>query len=175
MLCLISTGLLLILLYLLVNRNFSKKRRAQDQKLEKSRRLYATISQVNKTIIYAREASDLFRHLCKVVVETGKFRMAWVGTIDKENRIIVPVCHAGHETGYLSLIDVSIDPIPTGMGPTGSAVREGRDYICHDIAKDAAIYPWKEAALKRGYRSSIALPIFTAMRRTSGTGMRSER
>jgi PAS domain S-box-containing protein len=158
-LSLISAVLLLILLYLLVSRNFSKKKQLQDRKLEKSRRLYATVSQVNKTIIYAREASDLFRRLCNVVVETGKFRMAWAGTIDKENRIIVPVCHAGHETGYLSLTNVSIDPIPTGMGPTGTAVREGRDYICHDIATDAAIYPWKEEALKRGYRSSIALPV----------------
>ena len=122
--------------------------------------MYATISQVNKMIIYAREADDLFRRLCSVIVDSGKFRMAWVGLIDKENRIVVPVCHEGHEDGYLSLIKVSLDPIPTGMGPTGTAMREQRHYICNDIRTDPAIQPWREEAMRRGYRSSMALPIF---------------
>jgi PAS domain S-box-containing protein len=143
-----------------ITNSFSKKRRAQEEKLEKSRRLYATISQINKMIIYSREAEDLFRRLCSVMVESGKLRMAWVGIIDNNNRVIVPVCHAGHEAGYLSLVNVSVDPIPAGMGPTGTAMREKRDYICNDMDTDPAIHPWKEEALKRGYRSSIAMPIF---------------
>jgi PAS domain S-box-containing protein len=126
-----------------ITNSFSKKRRAQEEKLEKSRRLYATISQINKMIIYAREAEDLFRRLCSVMVESGKFRMAWVGIMDNDNRGIVPVCHAGHEAGYLSLVNASFD-----------------HYICNDMATDPAIHPWKEEALERGYRSSIAMPIF---------------
>jgi PAS domain S-box-containing protein len=144
----------------LLQRLFSRKSKLQEEKLEKSRRLYATISQVNKMIIYAREADDLLRRLCSVIVDSGKFRMAWVGIIDWENRIVVPSCHAGHEDGYLSLIKVSLDPIPTGMGPTATAMRELRHYICNDIRTDPAIRPWKEDAMRRGYRSSMALPIF---------------
>jgi PAS domain S-box-containing protein len=144
----------------LLQRLFSRKSKLQEEKLEKSRRLYATISQVNKMIIYAREAEDLFRRLCSVIVDSGKFRMAWVGIIDWKNRIVVPSCHAGHEDGYLSLMKVSLDPIPTGMGPTGTAMRELRHYICNDIRTDPAIRPWKEEAMRRGYRSSMALPIF---------------
>ncbi|HET6255762.1 MAG TPA: GAF domain-containing protein [Puia sp.] len=136
------------------------KRKVQEAKLEKSRRLYATVSQVNKMIIYARESDDLFRRLCSVIVDSGKFRMAWVGIIDRENRTIVPACHAGHEDGYLSLINISIDPGAAGMGPTATAMRELRHYICNDIRTDPAIRPWKEEALRRGYRSSMALPIF---------------
>ena len=141
-------------------RNLFSKRKAQEKKLEKSRRLYATISQVNKMILYAREADDLFRRLCSVIVDSGKFKMAWVGLIDKENRVVVPVCHAGHEDGYLSLVKISIDAVPSGMGPTGTAMREHRHYICNDIRTDPAIRPWKEEALRRGYRSSMALPIY---------------
>src|SRR5579871_657031 len=141
-------------------RNLSSKRKAQEEKLEKSRRLYATISQVNKVILYAREADDLFRRLCSVIVESGKFIMAWVGVMDKEKRIIVPVCHSGHEDGYLSLFPISIDPVPAGMGPTGTAMRERRHYICNDIRTDPAIRPWREEALRRGYLSSMALPIY---------------
>jgi PAS domain S-box-containing protein len=153
-------GVFLILLYLIVSSTFKQKRKAQEKKLEKSRRLYATISQVNKMIIYAREADDLFRRLCSVIVDSGKFRMAWVGIIDRENRIVVPACHAGHEDGYLNMVKVSLDPTPAGMGPTGTAVREQRHYICNDIRTDPAIRPWKEEAMRRGYRSSMALPVF---------------
>jgi PAS domain S-box-containing protein len=152
-------GVFLILLYLIVSNGFTQKRKTQEKKLEKSRRLYATISQVNKMIIYAREADDLFHRLCTVIVDSGKFRMAWVGIIDRENRIVVPACHAGHEDGYLNLIKVSLDPVPAGMGPTGTAMREQRHYICNDIRTDPAIRPWKEEAMQRGYRSSMALPI----------------
>jgi PAS domain S-box-containing protein len=155
-----SMGVFLILLYLIVSNRITQKRKAQEKKLEKSRRLYATVSQVNKMIIYAREADDLFRQLCSVIVDSGKFRMAWVGIIDQQNRIVVPACHAGHEDGYLNLIKVSLDPIPTGMGPTGTAMREQRHYICNDIRTDPAIRPWKEEAMQRGYRSSMALPIY---------------
>jgi PAS domain S-box-containing protein len=154
-------GVFLILLYLVVDSSFSKKRRMTERKLEKSRRLYATISQINKMIIYAREKEDLFSRLCSVMVESGKFRMAWVGVIDRESRVIVPVCHAGHEAGYLSLVKVSLDPVRESLGPTETAMREKRDYICNDMETDPAIQPWKAEALQRGYRSSIAMPIFT--------------
>jgi len=137
------------------------KRNIRRTRLEKSRRLYATVSQVNKTIIYAREPIDLFRRVCSAVVETGGFRMAWVGIIDPETNTVVPVCHVGHEAGYLSIRRFSIDARPdgTGMGPTGRAVRERHHYICHNIATDPAMRPWQADALERGYRSSMALPI----------------
>ncbi len=153
-------GVFLILLYLIVSSSLTQKRKAHEKRLQKSRRLYATVSQVNKMIIYARETDDLFRRLCSVIVESGKFRMAWVGIIDRENRIVVPACHAGHEDGYLNLVKVSLDAVPAGMGPTGIAMREQRHYICNDIRTDPAIHPWKEEAMRRGYRSSMALPVF---------------
>lgn len=87
--------------------------------------------------------------------------MAWVGIVDAETNTVVPVCHVGHEAGYLSIHRISTDlrPDGTGMGPTGRAVRDRHHYICHDMATDPAMQPWKEDALKRGYRSSMALPI----------------
>jgi PAS domain S-box-containing protein len=39
-------------------------------------------------------------------------------------------------------------------------MREQRHYICNDIRTDPAIRPWKEEAMQRGYRSSMALPIY---------------
>ncbi len=130
-----------------------------EEKLLKSSRLYATISQVNKTIVYARNANDLFRKICAVAVEAGKFRMAWIGVIDKESRLVIPVTYAGHEEGYLSRIKVSLDTVAEGMGPTGNAIRQGKHFICNHIKDDPTMLSWQKEALKRDYQSSIALPI----------------
>jgi PAS domain S-box-containing protein len=135
------------------------ERKDAEQKVLKASRLYATISEVNKAIVYADSPEKLFRDICNVVVESGKFRMAWVGLIDKESRMVIPAYHAGHDEGYLSTIRVSVDNIAEGMGPTGTAIREGRHYVCNDIGTDPAMTAWREAALSRDYRSSIALPI----------------
>ncbi|HEV3327162.1 MAG TPA: GAF domain-containing protein [Puia sp.] len=155
----LAVGLSLITLYIIVNSTFSKKRRTEEKKIEKSRRLYATISQVNKSIIYAREPGDLLQRVCSVAVESGKFRMAWIGLLDKEQRVVAPVCRAGYGTEYLDEIKISIDNVPEGAGPTGTALREGRHYICNSIRTDPIMATWREEALKREYRSSIALPI----------------
>jgi signal transduction histidine kinase len=135
------------------------ERKDAEQKVLKASRLYATISEVNKAIVYADSPEKLFRDICHVVIESGKFRMAWIGLIDKESRMVVPVNHAGHEEGYLSMIRVSVDNIAEGMGPTGTAIREGRHYVCNDIGTDPAMETWRQEALSRNYRSSIALPI----------------
>jgi PAS domain S-box-containing protein len=126
-----------------------------EEKLLKSSRLYATISHVNKTIVYARDAGELFKKICSVAVEYGQFRMAWIGLIDKESQTIVPVSHAGHEEGFLYRMKIGVEC----MGPTSHTIRQGKHFICNDIENGPAMGAWQKEALNRGYRSAIALPI----------------
>ncbi len=46
-----------------------------------------------------------------------------------------------------------------GWGPTGSAIRTGQPVIQHNIATGQNYDLWREEALKRGFASSIALPL----------------
>ena len=86
--------------------------------------------------------------------------MAWIGLNDEETKTVNPNVFAGTEDGYLSTIPkLSIIDIPEGRGPTGTAIREGNHFVCNDIENDPRMLVWKDEALKRGYRSSIALPI----------------
>ncbi len=67
----------------------------------------------------------------------------------------------GWKMGYLDNIKMSIKEIPEGFGPVGTAMREGRYDICNDIEHDPRMEPWREEAIKRGYRSSAAFPLET--------------
>ncbi|MEP7137414.1 MAG: PAS domain S-box protein, partial [Chloroflexota bacterium] len=122
-------------------------------------RLYVTISQINQTIVHARDKDSLFREICRVTIDHGRFRMAWIGLLDESGERINPTIFAGAELGYLENLEIKYRDMTTGSGPTGTAVREGQCIICQDIASDPRMALWREPALERGYRSSAAVPI----------------
>ena len=51
------------------------------------------------------------------------------------------------------------DETPEGLGPTGIAAREGREFAVKDIATDPRMVPWRERALAHGYRSVASFPL----------------
>jgi PAS domain S-box-containing protein len=135
-------------------------RKLAEEKLLKLNRIYSVISQINQTIVRVRDRDKILGEACRIAVEYGELRMAWIGIIDEQTKLVNPVAYSGVEDDYLSKIKpISVEDVPSGRGPTGTAIREGRHHVCDDIEKDPQMAPWKEEALKRGYRSSIALPI----------------
>jgi PAS domain S-box-containing protein len=111
-----------------------------------------------EAIVRIRRRLPLFEQVCRVLVEQGQLRMAWVGEVD-DHGWIVPVAQAGAADGYLDDLRVSVRDVPEGRGPTGTAARECRHMFITDIATDERMAPWREAALARGYRSSAAFPL----------------
>ncbi|HLF51917.1 PAS domain-containing protein [Flavobacterium sp.] len=131
-----------------------------EQKLIKANRLYLFISEINQMIVHTTDVQALFREACTIAVDIGKFRMAWIGTIDEDTKKLIPAMIAGEDQGYLSIIKkISAEDIPAGRGPGGTSIREGRSVICNDIENDSIMRPWRKEALKRGYCSSMAVPL----------------
>ena len=139
--------------------NITERKRAEDRVI-KINRVYSLISQINQAIVRTRDRNQLFKESCQIAIEFGKFKMAWIGVADMETKMIVPFTFSGSEDGYLTTIhQISTEDTPSGRGPTGSAFREGTHFVCNDVETDPIMGIWKDEALKRGYRSSIALPI----------------
>ncbi len=144
--------------YLSLIHDITDRKRAEARILRLNR-LYATLSQINQTIVHVRDRASLFEQICRVAVEHGQFRLAWIGLIDEATGQIVPTTFAGEEQGYLTNARVTFRDEPQGRGPTGTAIREGHSILSQDIATDPGMQPWRDAALQRGYRSSAAVPI----------------
>ncbi len=135
-------------------------RKQSEQNLEKANRLYKYISGINQMIVRTTDETTLFSEACKIAIEIGKFKMAWVGTLDPKSKIIKPVIYDGLDLDYLNSIKIIADPsFAEGKGLSGRAFEEGITVFCNDIANDPKMIPWKEEALKRGFFSSIALPV----------------
>ena len=122
-------------------------------------RLYRVLSRVNEAIVRAQDRETLFGQICRVVVEEGRFKMAWIGVVDQEEGLIKAVAQHGLDQGYLERIRIPLRKSPESLGPTGIAVREGKYDVCNDIANDPRMTPWREEALRRGYRSSGSFPL----------------
>lgn len=131
-----------------------------ESEVDRLSRIYEVISQINQLIVHARTKKAILEGACRITVETGKMQMAWIGFVDDDEKIVLPACWYGVEEGYLTKIKkISISDVPEGRGPTGTAIREGRYFCCNDIEHDLCMSVWRDDALRRGYRSSISLPL----------------
>ena len=93
-----------------------------------------------------RDRDRMLKEACRILVEHGEFRMAWVGFADEASGRVVPAAWAGHEDGYLSSVTIRFDDTPLGRGPTGTAIREGRAVVVNDWETDERVAPWREEA-----------------------------
>lgn len=158
---LLSFGILL-LIYLELVREVERRKRS-ERVLIHLNRLHAVLSHVSQAVVRSKDRDELLSHVCRIAVEDGQFRMAWVGMVEDDGSVR-PVAHSGVDDGYLGAIRVSTLNDDEGRGPTGACLRQGRYYICQDIATDPIMLPWRDAALQRGYRSSAAFPLVVAGR-----------
>jgi PAS domain S-box-containing protein len=137
------------------------EQKTAEEKLHKKNRLYQFISQINQMIVHTSDEETLFRKACEIAVETGGFMMSWIGLPAGTQNQIKPLVVVGDDKGYFKEISISASAgTVSGMGPTGTAFREGKPVFCNDIDTDPRMAPWREAALARGFRASMSVPIF---------------
>lgn len=146
--------------HILASINDITKQKLAELNLLKLNRIQSLNSQINDLIIRIHNKMQLFEEVCEIATTYGNFRMSWISQIDEQSKVITPLVWHGHEDGYLKEIQkISIENNLYGIGPTGIAFREGKVSVCNNIATDPKMEPWRKEALKRGYLSSIALPI----------------
>ena len=131
-----------------------------EETLAGMRRNLQTLYQCNRALIRATEENELLQSVCQILVDVGGLRMVWIGyrQFDQENSIR-PVAIAGYDEGYVETVKGTWADSERGHGPLGTAIRTGKPSWTRNIRKDANFAIWKGEALKRGYGSSIALPL----------------
>ncbi len=128
--------------------------------LKRAERTLRTLSTCNECLVRATDEPSLLQRICDLVVNVGGYRMAWVGYAEHdEKKTVRAVAESGFEPGYLETANITWADQERGHGPTGTAIRTGKAAACHDVTSDPLFAPWREHALKRGYRSTLALPL----------------
>jgi len=138
------------------------ERKQSEDSLARLNRTLQTLYQCNQALVHASDEYELLQTVCRILVEVGRVRMAWVGyrELDRE-KSIRPVAQAGYDDGYVENVKAIWADAERGHGPTGTAIRTGKPSWTQNIQTDSSIAPWRTEALKRGYGSNISLPLMS--------------
>ncbi|MBF0519391.1 MAG: PAS domain S-box protein [Nitrospirae bacterium] len=102
----------------------------------------------------------MLTEVCRVIVQDVGYRLAWIGYKEEnKEKHVFPVGHYGFNDGYIENANILWSKTERGSGPTGTSIRALKPVICHNMVTDEKFKPWREEAIKRGFASSIALPI----------------
>ncbi len=117
------------------------------------------LSSISQLIIKEKDENTLISETCRILIKSRNYRMVWIGLIKDGTFEIKPASYAGFEDGYIGSTHVTWDDSPSGQGPTGTTVKTRKSSIVNDIANDPGFAPWRDEALKHGYRSMASVPV----------------
>jgi PAS domain S-box-containing protein len=136
------------------------ERKIRENELYLLNRTITALSDSRHAMIHAKTEGEYLENVCRIIVEDCGHRMVWVGlAMDDAEKTVQPAAYAGLELGYLDTVNVSWGTSERGRGPSGRAIRTGKPMVVRDISSDPSFNPWREDALKRGYRSLLAIPL----------------
>ncbi len=138
--------------------NVTERMQAQER-IQKLNRVYAVLSNINQVIVRIHDINQLFNEICRIAIEDGKFRMAWIGMVNTDSKKVEVVSSAGFTSGYLAKINIDLNDEKRSQGPTGRTIISGSHSISNDIEHDESMIPWRDGAKRHGYKSSASFPI----------------
>jgi signal transduction histidine kinase len=139
---------------------------------KQAERASAELARVNRTLkahskgdqalLRANNEAEFLAAVCRIVAEDCGHAMVWIGLAEEdEGKTVRPVAQAGFAEGYLETLNVTWADTERGRGPTGTAIRTGQPGLCRNMQTDPGFAPWRAEAIKRGFASSLVLPLLT--------------
>jgi signal transduction histidine kinase len=135
-------------------------RKIEEELLYKLNSIFKARSDSNFALTRVTDEPTYLHEICKIIVKHCGHAMVWIGFAeDDEGRTVRPVAYEGFEEGYLDTLKITWADTERGRGPTGTAIRAGKPTVCRNMLTDPTFRPWREEAIKRGYASSVVLPL----------------
>ena len=132
--------------------------------LQRVNRAHKTLSAGNRTVVRAKDEQTLLEEMCRVIVEVGGYRLAWIGYAEHdEHKTVRVAAQFGFDGGIEALLkavgNVSWADVDRGQGPAGSTIRTGKKGVIRNLRDDPNFAPWREEVTKRGYASCATFPL----------------
>jgi diguanylate cyclase (GGDEF)-like protein/PAS domain S-box-containing protein len=136
------------------------RRTQNEMRIRLLNKMYLVMSRASQASHACKGETELFEQICRIAVEAGGVKMAWIGKADETDAQIRPVASYGAGTGYLDRLTISLHPDhPHGNGPTAIAYREGRAVTVQDFSSDPLTAPFCKLAKPYGWGASATYPV----------------
>lgn len=141
-------------------RESENRYRETAESLSKLNRTLNSLSKSSKAMMHSKNEQQYLSEVCRIIMEDCGHSMVWIGYAqDDAEKNVRPVAFAGFEEGYIDTLRITWSDTELGRGPTGTAIRTGKPCLCRNMHTDPDFRPWRKEALKRGYASSVVLPL----------------
>ena len=128
-------------------------RRRAEAHVQALSRLYNFLSQVNQTIVWSTDEDELFERICRVAIEFGAYRFAWIMRADDSGTLALRASAGSAVADRAQLVSAS----STDAGSvTAEVMRSGRLCRLSVLDGDDA---WMPAARAAGCMGYVGLPI----------------
>ena len=142
-----------------ITQDISERKHAEAERQRLTRALIVS-DHCNKALIHAQDEQELLQTICRIIVETGGYRMAWVGyKVNDEAKSLHPAAYAGSTGDYFNSITLSWADNKYGEGPAGTAVRTAQPVVVNNIITDQSFELWRTEAIKHNYAAVLGLPL----------------
>jgi diguanylate cyclase (GGDEF)-like protein len=146
------------------NRILDAQVQARTAEVVRLNRVYAMLSGINTLIVRVRERDLLFREACRIAVETGGFRISWIGLVDRGAMTIVQFASNGVAEDLVERIKTTLasdERAPPGSTMASQAIRQKRPFIANDLQNSPRFGFGKNHA-QAGILSIAVLPLLVS-------------
>lgn len=144
--------------YILTTAQDITERKQAEQQIVQMKRLYATLSQVNQTIVRVKDRAELYQSICDVAVRFGEFALAWVGLLDEASGGVQPVAAHGLDVQRWPFPIVNLHQGDMKAGLIATALRTSKVVTSEDVQTDPRVKDLSNQFQKYEYHSSAAVP-----------------
>jgi PAS domain S-box-containing protein/putative nucleotidyltransferase with HDIG domain len=135
------------------------QRTLAENALRRTNRALKTLTNCNGVLVHATDEGQLLAEMCRVIVEIGGYRLAWIGMVDETQQRLRSAAHLGDP---VIVAQGAINPWGEGdftPTPLDSVVRSGTLRVVQNAAADPDFTLWRAEAAALGYASALILPL----------------
>jgi PAS domain S-box-containing protein len=129
-----------------------------EVRIRRLNRVYSVLSAINETIVREKDSQAMLEAACRIAVEKGEFRMAWIGMADPATGALIPIASNGIVEDYLKRLTIDLQDPKAATALAARCFHSGEHQVCNDIEHEFR-QSWKEYALELGYRSLTSFPL----------------
>jgi len=139
--------------------DITQRREAQEE-IEHLNRVHAMLTGINGLIVRVSDREELFKEACRLAIEHGRFRLAWIGTYHAGTGRISVVAHSGLTPGdsHTRWPRIGETTQPDALLSTAIGSQQAAD--CNNLEADTArSFLYRTAMLQQGCKALAVLPL----------------
>jgi PAS domain S-box-containing protein len=127
-----------------------------NDELRRLDRLNTLFRRIGRSLIEADTQTAVYRAVCERLADSDLYEFAWVTELDPATDALRPRAWAGVDAAFAERLAAT-------PGDDDNAVRRALEergvQVVRDVVTDLAVESWRDAALRRGARSLVCIPL----------------